>query len=85
MSNLNEILSDIEDFFIKRNIEIQMIDNQVKIYHHDNDYILLIIGDDIEAHSIDENNCEMKLSFNEIEDFFSSFEDLFFRSHLRKK
>ena len=34
-----------------------MINNQVKIYHHDNDYILLVIGDDIEAHFIDENNC----------------------------
>lgn len=85
MSTLNEILADIENFFSKKNIEIQMIDNQVKIYHHDDDYILLVIGDFIEAHLIDEDNCETKLIFSEIEDFFESFEKSLFRTHVRKK
>ncbi len=43
MSNLNEILADVEDFFARKNVEIQTIDNQVKIYHHEYDYILLVI------------------------------------------
>ena len=85
MSNLNEILADIEDFFAKKNIEIQMIDNQVKIYHHDYDYILLIIGDNLQAHLIDGNNVETKLTFTKIEDFFKSYENSFFRSHLREE
>ena len=85
MSNLNEILADVEDFFAKKNIEIQMINNQVKIYHHDYDYILLIIGDNLEAHLIDCNNVQTKLIFSKIEDFFKSYEDSFFRSHLRKE
>ncbi len=85
MSNLTEILADIEDFFVERNIEIQMIGNQVKIYHHNDDYILLVIDNNIEVYLIDKNDCEEKLTFHKIEDFFSSFEDLFFRSHLREK
>ena len=85
MSNLNEILADVENFFTKKNIEIQMIDNQVKIYHHDYDYILLIIGDNLQAHLIDDNNVETKLTFTKIEDFFKSYENSFFRSHLREE
>ena len=85
MSNLNEILADVEDFFARKNVEIQMIGNQVKIYHHDCHYILLIIGENLEAHFIDNNNAETKLIFTKIEDFFNSYENLLFRSHLRKK
>lgn len=85
MPDLNETLADIEDFFSKKNIEIQMIDNQVKIYPNDDDYMLLVIEDNIEVQFVDKNNCETKLIFHRIEDFLSSFEDLLFRSHLRKK
>ncbi len=85
MSNLNEILADIEEFFSKKNIEIQMIDNQVKIYRHNDDYILLVIEDNIEAYLIGRDNHETKLTFCRIEDFFSSFEQSLFRSHLREK
>tara|TARA_B100000941_G_scaffold219957_1_gene162513 strand:- start:822 stop:1079 length:258 start_codon:yes stop_codon:yes gene_type:complete len=85
MSDLNEILADVEDFFSKKNVEIQMIGNQVKIYHHNYNYILLIIGENIEAHLIDGNNAETKLIFTEIEGFFKSYENLFFRSHLREE
>ena len=85
MSNLNEILADIEDFFSKRNIEIQIIDNQVKIYHQDDDYVLLVIEDNIKAYIIDKDNDETKLNFHKIEDFFLSYDDSLFRSHLREK
>ena len=85
MSNLNEILADVEDFFARKNVEIQTIDNQVKIYHHECDYILLVIGEDLEAHIIDGNNEETKLIFTKIEDFFISYENSFFRSHLREE
>ena len=85
MSDLNEILADVEDFFSKKNVEIQMIGNQVKIYHHNYNYILLIIGKNIEAHLIDSNNAETKLIFTEIEGFFKSYENLFFRPHLREE
>lgn len=85
MSNLNEILADVEDFFARKNVEIQTIDNQVKIYHHEYDYILLVIGEDLEVHIIDGNNEETKLIFTKIEDFFISYENSFFRSHLREE
>ena len=85
MSNLNEVLADIEDFFADRNIEIQMINDQVKIYHHDYDYILLTIGEHIEVQLIDSNNLETKLKFTKVEDFFKSYDNSFFRSHLREE
>ena len=85
MNDLHEVLADIEDFFSQKNIEIQIIQDEVKIYFEDKDEITLSIKDKIYLYTNNTNKELKTRSFKNIQDFFVTFDKLFLRSHLGKK
>tara|TARA_Y100001970_G_C14092721_1_gene780917 strand:- start:641 stop:898 length:258 start_codon:yes stop_codon:yes gene_type:complete len=85
MNDLHEVLADIEDFFTQKNIEIQIIQDEVKIYFEDKDEITLSIKDKIYLYTNNTNKELKTRSFKNVEDFFNTFDKLFLRSHLGKK
>lgn len=85
MNDLHEVLADIEDFFTQKNIEIQIIQDEVKIYFEDKDEITLSIKDKIYLYTNNTNKELKTRSFKNIQDFFVTFDKLFLRSHLGEK
>ena len=85
MNDLHEVLADIEDFFSQKNIEIQIIQDEVKIYFEDKDEITLSIKDKIYLYTNNTNKELKTRSFKNIQDFFVTFDKLFLRSHLGEK
>tara|TARA_B100001113_G_scaffold49317_1_gene35680 strand:+ start:392 stop:649 length:258 start_codon:yes stop_codon:yes gene_type:complete len=85
MNDLHEVLADIEDFFSQKNIEIQIIQDEVKIYFEDKDEITLSIKDKIYLYTNNTNKELKTRSFKNVQDFFDTFDKLFLRSHLGKK
>ena len=85
MNDLHEVLADIEDFFSQKNIEIQIIQDEVKIYFEDKDEITLSIKDKIYLYTNNTNKELRTRSFKNVEDFFDTFDKLFLRSHLGEK
>ena len=85
MNDLHEVLADIEDFFTQKNIEIQIIQDEVKIYFEDKDEITLSIKDKIYLHMNDTNNKSNTRYFKNIQDFFNAFEHSTLGSHLWEK
>ena len=85
MNDLHEVLADIEDFFTQKNIEIQIIQDEVKIYFEDKDEITLSIKDKIYLYTNNTNKELKTRSFKNVQDFFDTFDKLFLRSHLGKK
>ena len=85
MNDLHEVLADIEDFFTQKNIEIQIIQDEVKIYFEDEDEITLSIKDKIYLYTNNTNKELRTRSFKNVEDFFDTFDKLFLRSHLGEK
>ena len=82
MNDLHEVLADIEDFFTQKNIEIQIIQDEVKIYFEDKDEITLSIKDKIYLYTNNTNKELTTRSFKNVQDFFDTFDKLFLRSHL---
>mgnify|MGYP001330607402 FL=1 len=85
MNDLHEVLADIEDFFTQKNIEIQIIQDEVKVYFEDKDEITLSIKDKIYLYTNNTNKELRTRSFKNVEDFFDTFDKLFLRSHLGEK
>tara|TARA_B100000925_G_C21817459_1_gene391408 strand:+ start:104 stop:361 length:258 start_codon:yes stop_codon:yes gene_type:complete len=85
MNDLHEVLADIEDFFTQKNIEIQIIQDEVKIYFEDKDEITLSIKDKIYLYTNNTNKELKTRSFKNVQDFFDTFDKLFLRSHLGEK
>jgi len=85
MNDLHEVLADIEDFFSQKNIEIQIIQDEVKIYFEDKDEITLSIKDKIYLYTNNTNKELKTRSFKNVQDFFDTFDKLFLRSHLGEK
>ena len=85
MNNLHETLAEIENFFSKKQIEIQAVHNQVRVYFDDGRYFSLSIDKEITVDFINNDGKNHLLKFVDTNDFFQNYEKLFFRSHLRKK
>tara|TARA_B100001057_G_scaffold9243_1_gene8470 strand:+ start:14123 stop:14380 length:258 start_codon:yes stop_codon:yes gene_type:complete len=85
MNELHEVLADIEDFFTQKNIEIQIIQDEVRIYFEDKDEITLSIKDKIYLYTNNTNKQLKTRSFENVQDLFKTFDKLFLRSHLREK
>jgi len=85
MNNLHETLVEIENFFSKKQIEIQTVQNQIRVYFDDGRYISLSIDKEITVNFINNDGENQLLKFVDTNDFFQNYEQLFFRSHLREK
>ena len=85
MNNLHEALVEIENFFSKKQIEIQTVQNQIRVYFDDGRYISLSIDKEITVNFINNDGENQLLKFVDTNDFFQNYEQLFFRSHLREK
>ncbi len=85
MNNLHEALVEIENFFSKKQIEIQTVQNQIRVYFDDGRYISISIDKEITVNFINNDGENQLLKFEDTNDFFQNYEQLFFRSHLREK
>ena len=85
MNNLHEALVEIENFFSKKQIEIQTVQNQIRVYFDDGRYISISIDKEITVNFINNDGENQLLKYVDANDFFQNYEELFFRSHLRKK
>ena len=85
MNNLHETLAEIENFFSKKQIEIQTVNNQIRVYFDDGRYFSLSIDKEITVDFVNKDGENQLLKFVDTNDFFQNYEDLSFRSHLREK
>ena len=85
MNNLDQTLAEIENFFSKKQIEIQAVNNQVRVYFDNGRYFSLSIDKEITVDFINNDGKNHLLKFVDTNDFFQNYEELFFRSHLREK
>ena len=85
MNNLHETLAEIENFFSKKQIEIQAVNNQIRVYFDNGRYFSLSIDKEITVDFINNDGKNQLLKFVDTNDFFQNYEKLFFRSHLREK
>ena len=85
MNNLDQTLAEIENFFSKKQIEIQAVNNQVRVYFDNGRYFSLSIDKEITVDFINNDGENQLLKFVDTNDFFQNYEELFFRSHLREK
>ena len=85
MNNLHETLAEIENFFSRKQIEIQAVNNQIRVYFDDGRYFSLSIDKEIIVDFVNNDGENQLLKFVDTNDFFQNYEELFFRSHLREK
>ena len=85
MNNLHETLAEIESFFSKKQIEIQIVQNQVRVYFDHGRYLSLSVDKELTLDFVNNDGENQVLKFIDTNDFFQNYDKLLFRSHLREK